>query len=116
MTGFTSAKVIVGKVVHPHGVQGKIKISTDSDNPERFQKQQKLLINEKLFSIRDSTVIDNHHFLLSLDDITTHEKASQLQGLLIYAPTGTSPKLPEDFYYHYQLINHPNQYFEIIHF
>ncbi len=104
MTQLASTKVIVGKVLQPHGVNGQVKITTDSDNPNRFQKNQSLIIDERVFFIQDSILVDNYHYLLKLGNISSRQKAKELQGLSIYVPVNATPELPVDMYYHYQLI------------
>ena len=102
MTQLASTKVIVGKVLQPHGVNGQVKITTDSDNPNRFQKNQSLIIDERVFFIQDSILVDNYHYLLKLGNISSRQKAKELQGLSIYVPVNATPELPVDMYYHYQ--------------
>lgn len=99
-----SIKVTVGKVIQPHGINGQIKIETESDNPERFQKDASIIIGDHLFSIRASQVINFKYLLLSLDGVTTRLKAEALQGSTIYVTSDAIPSLPAGTYYHYQLI------------
>ena len=99
-----STKVIVGKVVSPHGIKGQIRIETDSDNPNRFQINASISIADQAFTVTNSQEISPKYLLLSLEGVTTRQKASELQGSAISVETAAIPKLPIDTYYHYQLI------------
>ena len=91
-------------MVSPHGIKGQIRIETDSDNPNRFQKNASISIADQAFTITSSQEISSKYLLLSLEGVTTRQKANDLQGSSISVETAAIPELPIDTYYHYQLI------------
>lgn len=93
----------VGIVAGVHGRLGRIRISPTTDNPDRFQPNAVVHIQERPHTIR--RVIPNHPFLLlQLAEVTTYENAVALTGAIIEVPDADVPPLPEDAYYHFQLL------------
>ncbi|MDA1215942.1 MAG: ribosome maturation factor RimM [Chloroflexi bacterium] len=93
----------VGIVAGVHGRLGRIRISPTTDNPDRFRPNAVVYIQERPHTIR--RVIPNDPFLLlQVSEVDTIEDALALTGALIEVPDADVPSLPEDAYYHFQLL------------
>jgi 16S rRNA processing protein RimM len=95
--------VQVGIVAGVHGRLGRIRISPTTDNPDRFRPNAVVHIQGRPHTLQ--RVISNHPFLLlQMTEVTTHEEAVALTGAVIEVPDTDIPPLPEDAYYHFQLL------------
>ena len=96
--------VQVGIVAGAHGRVGRIRISPTTDNPDRFRPNAVVHIQGRPYTIR--RVIPNHPFLiLQVSEVDTPEDALVLTGAIIEVPDADVPTLPEDAYYHFQLVD-----------
>jgi 16S rRNA processing protein RimM len=95
--------VQVGIVAGAHGRLGRIRISPTTDNPDRFRTNAVVDIQGRPHTIR--RVIPNGSFLLlHVSEVDTIEDAAALTGAIIEVPDADIPSLPEDAYYHFQLL------------
>jgi 16S rRNA processing protein RimM len=95
--------VQVGVVAGAHGRLGRIRISPTTDNPDRFRLNAVVHIQGRPHTIQ--RIIPNNSFLLlHVSDINMLEDAAALTGAIIEVPDTDVPLLPEDAYYHFQLL------------
>jgi len=95
--------ITIGRVIAPWGVQGKVKIQIETDFPQRFAPGQQVFIDG-----RNLTIIDiswhRDRPILKLSTINHAADAQKLRGKTIEIPQSQLQPLPEDHYYHFQLI------------
>jgi 16S rRNA processing protein RimM len=99
------AFLVVGKLLHPHGLRGEILMDVVTDFPDRLQPEVTVYVGEKRIPLaiarrrrhRDS-------LLLSFEAYQNPEVASELCNQWVYVPVEDRPALPEGEYYHHQLI------------
>jgi 16S rRNA processing protein RimM len=99
------AFLVVGKLLHPHGVRGEILMDVITDFPERLQPGVGVYVGEdhRLLQIR-SRRLHRQDLLLTFDGYSTPETVGELRNLLVYVPSHDRPALPDGEYYHHQLI------------
>lgn len=97
-----SPLIAVGKVVGPWGNQGKIKVEALTPLPERFSPGSQVLIQGHYLTIEEC-FRQKDRFILKLASVDTVSQAEELRGQLLEVPAASSPPLPADSYYFYQL-------------
>lgn len=100
----TGEKILVAKVVAPHGVNGALSAESFSDNPRRFAAGSVLLAADgRQFTV---TAASPHkgRLLLTLAGVTDRTAAEGLRGLELYASLDQVESLPEGSFYHFQLL------------
>jgi 16S rRNA processing protein RimM len=96
--------VQVGVVVGAHSFDGRLRIQRDTDNPARFRRGSELWIGAEPHRVQ-STGGTADQVLVKLSGIDTREAAAALLREPVLVPAHTLPSLPDDTYYHYQLID-----------
>ena len=72
--------ITIGRLVSFHGVRGEVRVLSDSDfTAERFQPGNKVLINNKEFTIENYRTHKNFH-LLTFDGITNINEVEDLKN------------------------------------
>lgn len=95
--------ITIGRVMAAHGLRGELKVEPLTDDPTRFASLKRVFISDQEYAVRSVRGLP-HRLLLKLDTIGDSESASKLRGKYIQIPTNESLDLPQDAYYHYQLI------------
>ena len=98
-----SEYVIVGKVLAPWGVRGKLKIEVITDFPERFTPSSQVYVNQQPFIIEQSQW-HKGALIIKLDAISSAEEAGKLRGRYLEIPAAQLHPLPEGQYYLFQII------------
>ncbi len=100
-------KIVIGRVVAPHGVRGDIRIMPLTEKPERFLDLRELLLEDG----RTLTVINmrfhKRMLLAATKEITSMNQAELLRGKKILINAEDLPKLEEGSYYVGDLIGLP---------
>ncbi len=103
----TLKKIAVGKIVATHGIKGEVKVLIWTDFPQRFRPGTELLIQQegktKTVIIRRAR-ISGRHLILKLDGVSDLDHARSLKGAVLEVERWEVEPLPEDRYYHFQLI------------
>jgi 16S rRNA processing protein RimM len=99
---------IIGKILRPYGLRGKVCVKPITSFVERFKKLRRVYVGpdplnvEELFilkvDLRDKDVI------IKFKDVKDRTQAELLAGRFIYIPENELVKLPEDTYYVHDLI------------
>lgn len=100
---------VLGYIQKPHGLDGTLHFSIDSDEPEAYTE-----IDACFVEIGGQLVpyfVEYLHFatqrvLLKLEGIDSQEQARELQGCQLYLPLDLLPKLPEGEFYYHQIIDY----------
>ncbi len=97
--------LVIGKLVHPHGVHGELMLEVYTDFPERIHPGVTVFVGDrytphKILSRRQHKA----GLLVAFQEYSTPEEAGVLRNQLVYVRAADRPPLPEGEYYHHQLI------------
>jgi len=95
--------IVIGQILAPWGTSGKLKVEVITDFPQRFTPSSKIYINRQPMSI-DSTEWHKGKAIIKLNTINSIEDAQRLQGQPIEIHHSQLQPLPEEQYYHFQLV------------
>ncbi|MEX2599355.1 MAG: ribosome maturation factor RimM [Dehalococcoidia bacterium] len=90
-------------VAGAHGVDGRVRVQRDTDNPQRFRRNAQLWIAGASYRIERIGGAGDV-LLVKLAGVDTKEDAAALLHEPVLVPTSALPALPRDTYYHYQLL------------
>jgi 16S rRNA processing protein RimM len=106
----------VGRISRPHGVQGEVRITPSSDNPDRFAPGTVLharparsgLAASRLRERRLLTVVairgEQDFPIVAFQEVTGREVAESLRGYVLEVPSSELPELGADEYYPFDLV------------
>lgn len=97
--------ICVGAVAGGFGVHGEVRLKSFCANPEDIAAYAPLSSEDgtRTFSVAITRPISGG-FAARLGGIATKEQADALKGLRLYAPRDRLPSLPDDEFYHADLI------------
>jgi len=95
--------IVVGQILAPWGVKGKLKVKVVTDFPQRFAPSSKIYINRQPVTI-DNVEWHRDKIIIKLNQIDTIEAAQRLRGQPVEIHHSQIYPLPEGQYYHFQLI------------
>ena len=98
-------RIIVGRVLSPHGIKGQLKVEVLSDFPDRFAPSARLW-SEALNGavVVESAFWHGETLLLSLQGINDRDAAGKLAGSYLLIDKSQLNPLPPGRYYHFQLL------------
>ena len=102
--------VLVGVVVSAHGVRGEMRVSPETDFPERFATQESLSVvprgaAPRLLRVESArTHTGKGLVLLRLEGIDDRDAADALRGSALYIRESDLTPLPEGRYYEFQIL------------
>lgn len=101
-----SDKVCVGAIAGAFGVKGEVRLKSFCAEPEAIADYGPLTSEDgkASFDISLTGAIKNG-FSARLSGIRTKEQADALKGVRLYSPRDRLPDLPDDEFYHADLIN-----------
>jgi 16S rRNA processing protein RimM len=95
--------VTVGRVLAAFGIHGEVKVEVLTDFPQRFAPQSQVLIQGSPMTIERSRW-HKGNMLVKLAGVDNRERAEELKEVGIEITPQQAPSLPEDHYYHFQVI------------
>jgi 16S rRNA processing protein RimM len=95
--------IVIGQILAPWGVKGKLKVEVVTDFPERFTPYLRIYVNRQPMTI-DSTEWHKGKAIIKLNTVDSVEQAQKLRGQSIEIAHSQLHPLPEGQYYHFQLI------------
>ncbi len=98
---------LIGKVVSPHGVAGMVKVYPYSDHPERLEllDQVELLMGSERFTYQvEKAAFYGKYWLIKFEEVDSRADAESIKDSLLVIPKEDRVPLPDDSYYHDQLI------------
>ena len=100
--------LLIGRVVKPHGVRGRVRVISYAASIETFTNTKTLYWKEKVgpahsVSIK-SAVAQSGGVVLSFSEIDSRDKAEEMRGCDLFIDKADLKKLPEDEYYLHELI------------
>jgi len=105
----------VGRISRPHGVRGEVRVTPDSDNPERFAPGSVLharpgraglagLQEAHPISLTVQTVRGDEAFpIVGFREVGDRDAAERLNGYVLEVRASELPELEEDEYYPFDL-------------
>ena len=93
----------VGRVAKAHGVRGALRIELLSDFPDRFQAGSEVEVAGRRLKVASSEEGDGS-LLVSFEGISDRDAAERLVGAYCTVPLAAARPLPDDRYYHFQLV------------
>ena len=103
--------LVVGIITSPHGINGKLKVKSQSDFEERFTKPGKRWIQkddripEEIDLLSGFRQPGKESFIVSFKGINNRNEATQLKDLKILVKANDLPTLNKEEYHLKQLIN-----------
>jgi 16S rRNA processing protein RimM len=98
-------RICVGAIGGAFGVMGEVRLKSFCAQPEAIAAYAPLYTEDgkRSFSLRITRSINNG-FAARLSGITTKEEADAMRGVELYADRSMLPNLPDDEFYHTDLI------------
>lgn len=99
--------ILIGKVLAPHGIGGQVKVHPYSDYPERVNFLKSVILqvgNEQKQLTIEKASQHSRNWLIKFREVESREEAENLRDGLIFIFREERMSLPEDSYYHDQLI------------
>ena len=100
--------ICVGAIAGAFGVHGEVRLKSFTSDPLAVADYAPLSKEDgtRLFEVEITREINNG-FAAHLSGVRTKEEADALKGTRLYAPRDRLPNLPDDEYYHADLIGLP---------
>lgn len=95
--------LVVGRILAPWGVEGKLKVQVETDFPQRFTPNSQVYVNRRPVTI-DSAKWHNGKIIIKLDAVDSIEDAQKLRGQSIEILRSQAYPLPEGQFYYFQII------------
>ncbi|TNJ41121.1 ribosome maturation factor RimM [Phaeobacter sp. B1627] len=97
--------ICVGAIAGSYGVRGEIRLKSFCATPEDIEDYSPLLSEDgkTRYALALTRAVKNG-FAARLAGVETKEEADALKGVQLYAPRDRLPSLPDDEYYHADLI------------
>ncbi|WP_438992235.1 ribosome maturation factor RimM [Lentibacter sp.] len=101
-----SERVCVGAISGAFGVRGEVRLKSFTADPQDIANYTPLFTEDgaRSFTVHLTRQINNG-FSARLSDIATKEEADALRGTQLYAERSQLPSLPDDEFYHADLVN-----------
>ncbi|NNE87728.1 MAG: 16S rRNA processing protein RimM [Silicimonas sp.] len=101
-----SDKVCVGAIAGAFGVKGEVRLKSFCAEPEAIQTYGALTSEdgEQSWTVKISRQVKGG-FAARLSGVQYKDQADKLRGVRLYAPREALPDLPDDEYYHADLMN-----------
>ena len=103
--GYVNEKICVGAIAGAFGVQGEVRLKSFTADPEAIVDYAPLTTEDgaTTFEIQITRAIPQG-FAARLTGIRSKEDADALKGTRLFAPRDRLPSLPDDEFYHADLI------------
>lgn len=98
-------RICIGAIAGAFGVHGEVRLKSFTAEPEAIADYAPLTTEDgsRSFAIEISRAVKNG-FAARLSGVDTKEQADALRGVRLFAPRDALPSLPDDEYYHADLI------------
>jgi 16S rRNA processing protein RimM len=105
----------LGKILRPIGIQGKLLIYLDVDDPQQYSGLDAVFVyvggNLVPFLIREIQMLPGKQAHVTFQDVDNLDQIEMLTGAALYLPVEALPELGEnEFYYHeingYMVVDH----------
>ncbi|AFY54557.1 16S rRNA processing protein RimM [Rivularia sp. PCC 7116] len=96
----------IGKIVAPQGMKGELRVYSDTDFPERFEKPGKRwLLRENATELQEVELVKGRFlegknlYVIQLAGVNYRDEAEDLRGCKLVVPESDRPELGEDEYH-----------------
>ena len=96
--------MVVGRVTGAWGIRGHVKVQPQTDMPERFDPGSTLYLDGIAAKIASSRP-NKGGYVIRLDSVPDRNAAETLRGSWLTIPEDDLEPLPEDAFYHFQLVD-----------
>ena len=96
--------VAVGQITGPWGIRGHVRVQPQTNFAERFDAGSTLYINGAAAKVI-STRPNKGGYVVLMDSVPDRNAAEALRGALLTVPEQELSELPEDTFYHFQLVD-----------
>jgi 16S rRNA processing protein RimM len=96
--------ITIGTIVSPWGLQGHIRVTVETDFPQRFSRSSQVYIDNQPVVINEATWRKGN-VIVKLQGVDTEETAENLVGHVIEIHHSQLFSLKTDEYFHFQLID-----------
>lgn len=103
MTPDSQPELRVGRLTKAHGVRGALRVELLTDFPDRFAPGKEVEVDGRPLKVTGCQEQEGG-LVITLEGITTRESAQGLVGHYCTVPLAQARQLPEDRYYHFQLV------------
>jgi len=93
--------ITIGTIVSPWGLQGHIKVTVETDFPQRFSTSSRVYIDKQIMVI-DEASWHKGQVIIKLQGVETEEEADELVGHIIEIHHSQLFNLGNDEYFHFQ--------------
>ena len=97
--------IAVGAIAGSFGVRGEVRLKSFCANPKDIETYSPLTAEDsQTYKIKIVKLVKDT-LVAKLSNVTSKEQAMALKGVKLYAQRSQLPSLPEEEYYHHDLIN-----------
>lgn len=100
-------RLVIGRIATPHGTRGEVRMSIVASQPDGLRALRTVYIGEDQVPHqvrRIHLIASGKEAILRLAALANPEEAAELRGERVWADLTALPALPENEYYHYQLL------------
>ena len=97
----------LGKILKPHGFQGRVSVFLDTDDPDNYMETKVIYLDINGAPVPyfvDEIKIFNNKATILFQDITTEEQAEKLLKKDMYLPLDELPKLSGNKFYYHEIV------------
>ena len=88
----------IGLIGKPHGIKGELRVTPLTDDPARFKRLKKVIINDRIYGVSGARVAADAVYL-SLSGVTDRNAAELLRGEFLLVERSDAIPLEEDSYF-----------------
>ena len=108
----TNDLIEIGTIVSPHGIKGEVKVYTESDFPERFEKSGKRFLQRPHAEMLDTVTLKRGYLLpgknmyvVKFEEIKDRNQAEELRQSKLFVEKRDRPQLEANEYHVDDLID-----------
>src|SRR5690242_5613871 len=102
------AMAVVGHIARAHGIRGQVIVNLETDFPDERFKPGATMYTERAGALTPLTLttvrFQNGRPVIGLEGVETMNDAEELAGLQLRVPVEQLARLPEDVFYHHDLV------------
>jgi len=96
--------ITIGSIVSPWGLHGHVKVTVETDFPQRFSSFSQVYIDGHI-TVIDEATRHKGHVIIKLHGVDSEEEAVELAGRVIEVHRSQLFSLRDGEYFHFQLID-----------
>jgi 16S rRNA processing protein RimM len=103
-----NAMAVVGRIARAHGIRGQVIVNLETDFPDERFTPGATMYTERSGALTPLTLttvrFQNGRPVIGVEGVETMSEAEQLAGLQLRVPLEQLARLPEDTFYHHDLV------------